>query len=178
MRSIERAAGEAFRTIGMAAVAEDEPATAVELIRFVDARMAWVATDATDQAVGYLLVEEIDGCAHVEQVTVHPAYARRGIGAAMIDEAEDWAAKRELNGLTLTTFADVPWNAPYYSRLGFTLLPERSWGAALRRKVALEVEHGLHAWPRVVMQRPIRTARSHDAAADRMSLAAEAAEGS
>lgn len=154
---IERAAGEAFRTVDMASIAEDEPATSAELMQFIDARMAWVATDAFDQSIGYLLIEQIDGCAHIEQVTVHPAHARRGVGAAMINEAEDWAAERELNGLTLTTFVDVPWNAPYYSRLGFTLLPERAWGAALRRKVALEAEHGLGAWPRVVMQRPIRT---------------------
>jgi GNAT superfamily N-acetyltransferase len=139
----------------MATVADDEPATAAELTGFVNAGMAWVDTDADDGPIGYLLVEEFDGRAHIEQVTVHPAHARQGIGAALIDEAGRWATDRGLAGLTLTTFADVPWNAPYYSRLGFTLLPESEWDTGMRSRVCRETEHGLHAWPRVVMERSV-----------------------
>lgn len=139
----------------MATVADDEPATAAELTRFLNAGNAWVETDADDQPIGYLLVEELDGRAHIEQVTVHPAHARRGIGAALIDEADRWAAERGLAGLTLTTFANVPWNAPYYARLGFTLLPESKWDAGIRSRVSREAEHGLDAWQRVVMERSV-----------------------
>lgn len=137
----------------MATVADDEPATAEELTGFVADGMAWVETDSSDHPIGYILLERLDGHAHIEQVTVHPAYARRGIGAALIDTAARWAEANGLHSLTLTTFADVPWNAPYYSRLGFRLAPESEWGAGMRRRVAREAEHGLDSWPRVVMTR-------------------------
>lgn len=140
----------------MASVADDEPASAAALTGFINAGMAWVVTDPDDQPIGYIILEELDGRAHIEQVTVHPAYARRGIGAALIDEAARWAAAKGWDELTLTTFADVPWNAPYYSRLGFTLLPEPDWDVGMRRRIAREAEHGLDAWPRVVMKRATR----------------------
>jgi ribosomal protein S18 acetylase RimI-like enzyme len=44
--------------------------------------VGWVETDDSDHAVAYLLLEQIDERAHIEQVTVHPDVARRGIGAA------------------------------------------------------------------------------------------------
>jgi GNAT superfamily N-acetyltransferase len=153
LRAIERAAGEAFRSIDMATVADDEPTTAAALTAFVNAGRAWVETNSDDKPIGYILLEELDGRAHIEQVTVHPAYARRGFGAALIDEAARWAAANGLSELTLTTFAKVPWNAPYYARLGFTVLPEQDWDVGMRGRVTREAEHGLDAWPRVVMKR-------------------------
>lgn len=151
--AIERAAGEAFRNIQMGVVADDPPPTVEGLALFLESGMAWVETDRDDVPVAYLLVEELDRRGHIEQVTVHPAYARRGLGAALIQRAAQWAAGRRLDGLSLTTFADVPWNAPYYSRLGFTMLPEHAWTAGLRKRVADEAAHGFGAWPRVVMVR-------------------------
>ena len=48
------------------------------------------------------------------------------------------ANNRGLSAVTLTTFCDIPWNAPYYERLGFSELPEPEWGPQLRALVALE----------------------------------------
>ena len=47
--------------------------------------------------------------------------------AANCAEAARWvrgAAEQGARGVTLRTFADVPWNAPFYARLGFTPVPE------------------------------------------------------
>jgi hypothetical protein len=57
--------------------------------------------------------------------------------------------------VTLTTFADVPWNAPYYRRLGFADVPPGAQGPGLRRLRAHEAEVGLDRWPRVAMARPL-----------------------
>jgi effector-binding domain-containing protein len=43
---------------------------------------AWVATGPDDAPVGYLIADVVDGCLHVEQVSVHPRCARRGVGFA------------------------------------------------------------------------------------------------
>ena len=62
--------------------------------------------------VAYLLLDIVDAAAHIDQVSVHPSHARRGLGRTLIEAAADWAAGEGLESLTLTTFAEVPWNAP------------------------------------------------------------------
>lgn len=133
---LERAAGAPFAAIGMPEIADDEPPAPHELAHYLDAGVALVAVpDATDlphvtdlpqqpgpgPIAGYLLAEPVDGALHIEQVSVHPDHARRGIGRALI---EHLAAGTDAPALTLTTFADVPWNAPYYARCGFRPLAD------------------------------------------------------
>ena len=112
MRGIEAAAGELFRHVGMAAVADDPPPALDALAVYQQDGRAWVATDAADDPIAYLLLDVVGRFAHIEQVTVHPRYARRGVGRLLIEEAARWAGARGLSGLTLTTFEEVPWNAP------------------------------------------------------------------
>ncbi len=97
----------------------------------------------------------LDGSAHVEQVSVHSDYARRGLGAALLDHTATWAQRHGLAALTLTTFTDVPWNAPYYERLGFRHLCDTELTPGLRAVRAREAERGLDAWPRTTMRRDI-----------------------
>ena len=106
MRGIEVAAGEAFRLVGMAAIADDEPPALDVLAWYQRDGRAWVATDSTDGPIAYILLDVVDQFAHIEQVTVHPRYARRGIGRALIEEAARWATARGLDWLTLTTFKE------------------------------------------------------------------------
>lgn len=117
---------------------------------------AWVATDVVDHPVAYVLVDGLDGVGHVEQVSVHPGHAGQRLGCALIDTAATWAARNELPALTLTTFADVPWNGPYYARLGFRVMAPEEIGDGLRRVREHEAALGLDRWPRVAMYRPVR----------------------
>lgn len=154
LRDIERAAGELFRPLGMAAVADDEPPSVQTLASYCAAGRAWAATDE-GRPVGYLLLDGVGVSAHVEQVTVHPAAARRGLGRLLIDAAGHWAASQGLRELTLTTFRDVAWNAPYYARIGFTVVPDDRLSDPLRKIREHEAALGLDQWPRVVMSRPV-----------------------
>lgn len=160
LRDVENAAGAPFRDLGMAAVADDEPLSVADLAVFQIAGRAWVAVDSSDQPIAYLLLEVVDGAAHVEQVSVHPEHAGHGLGRALLDTAEDWAKQRGLTALTLTTYVDVAWNAPYYRRLGFTILAEDQIGDGLRRIREHEAAHGLTRWPRVAMRREITDGES------------------
>ena len=72
-----------------------------------------------DFPVGFIVVDPIDGRVHVEQVSVHPDHARWGIGGMLINHVGRWAAGPGIDALTLATFRGVPWNGPYYARLGF-----------------------------------------------------------
>ncbi|QKW23830.1 GNAT family N-acetyltransferase [Kitasatospora sp. NA04385] len=155
LQEIERAAGAGFREVGMPEIADDEPFSAAELAPFLAAGLAWVAVDGADRPVAYLIAERIDGALHVEQVSVHPAHARRGIGRALLEHLATRARAEGVSALTLTTFADVPWNAPYYARCGFHPVPDDTLGPGLREVRAREAAHGLDRWPRLVMSRPL-----------------------
>lgn len=156
LRDIERAAGEAFRAIGMDAVADDEPFSVAELTSYLVAGLAAVAVDGADVPVAYLVAAAVDGDLHIEQVSVHPGAGRRGVGRALVEYVAVYGRERGFAALTLTTFADVPWNAPYYARLGFRVLPGDAIGPELREVRRREAEHGLDRWPRVCMRRPLR----------------------
>jgi GNAT superfamily N-acetyltransferase len=153
--TIEIEAGSLFRDVGMAAIADDDPGSVAELAVYQAEGRAWVSVDDDDRPVAYLIAEVVDGHAHVEQVSVRPSHARRGLGSALIETLAAWARERGLAALTLTTFTAVPWNAPYYERLRFRVLEEAEIGAGLREIRRVEAARGLDAWPRVAMLRPL-----------------------
>ena len=146
LREIERSAGLAFAELGMAAIAEDEPPSVETLRAYQRDGRAWVYGDP---AVAYLIADWVDGNLHIEQVSVHADHAGHRIGRRLIEHVAAWAG----TPLTLTTFAEVPWNAPYYERLGFRRLGEDELTAGLREIRAAEAAHGLDRWPRVAMRR-------------------------
>lgn len=114
----------------------------------------WVAL-ADDVPVGFAHVEVIEhGAAHLEEIDVHPHHGRRGLGTKLIREVCQWAARNGYGAVTLTTFRDVPWNSPFYSRLGFDVVAPEHLSASLRATVEDETRRGLDPSRRVVMQRP------------------------
>lgn len=83
-----------------------------------------VVSEAADGApVGFVHVIEHDDAAHIEQLSVHPDHGRRGHGRALLDAAIDEAADRGAKVVTLRTYADVAWNAPFYASAGFAERP-------------------------------------------------------
>ncbi len=155
---IERAAGEQFREVGMDFVADDDPGTVPELDAYVRAGRSWVAVDDDDRPMAYLIADELDGDLHIEQVSVDPAYARRRLGADLIERAAEYARRHRFPALTLTTYADVPWNGPYYARLGFRVMALEELTPGLVAVRAAEARRGLDRWPRVCMARPVSLA--------------------
>ena len=154
LRELERAAGRAFAPLGMDLVAEDEPPSPAVLRSSLAAGRAWVHLVGSTP-VAYLIADVVDGCAHVEQVTVHPEHAGRRIGFGLIEHLAAWARGRGHPALTLTTFTEVHWNGPYYLRCGFRYLRDSEITPGLREIRAAEARAGLDAWPRACMRREI-----------------------
>jgi GNAT superfamily N-acetyltransferase len=93
----------------------------------------WVALEG-GIAAGFAAVESLDGTAHLEQLSVLRAFGRRGIGRLLLDTALAHAD----GALTLTTYAHVPWNAPWYARRGFKVLSEDAWSSGLAERMREE----------------------------------------
>ena len=106
-------------------------------------------------AVAYIRIDEVDGIAHVDQLAVLPAVARRGIGKALLDAAVEWAAERGYPAMTLSTFAESDWNQRVYD--ADRLRPDRA--ADARACANCATGSGPSAWtrsaPRVVMRREL-----------------------
>jgi GNAT superfamily N-acetyltransferase len=139
----------------MPEIAAAEPMAADELARYAADGRSWVALDPAGEVVGYVVVDVVDGNAHVEQLSVAPSHQGAGYGRALIDRVAAWAAAGGRPALTLTTFRDVPWNAPLYRHLGFRDLDEAEIGPGLAALREHEATLGLDPALRTCMRRPV-----------------------
>ena len=150
LQQVERLSGQQFRSVGLDQIADDKPTAVADLSVYIATGRCWIAAE-DDEIVGYLLVDEVDGNAHIEQVSVVPEHQGRGIGRRLINAVEEWAQARGAPALTLTTFTDVPWNRPLYEHLGFRVMDEQEIGPELRDLREKEAAHGLDPEIRVCM---------------------------
>ena len=162
IRQVERSAGVRFTDVGMEWVASHEPMSASLLTEFARSGRSWVVDGADGRPVGYVVVEIVDGCAHIEQLSVDLEHQSQGIGKALIEAAESWAVSCRLQALTLTTFAEVPWNRPLYEHLGFSVLAEDELSPGLRKIRDDEAKRGLDPATRVCMRKVIGSTTWHD----------------
>jgi ribosomal protein S18 acetylase RimI-like enzyme len=103
--------------------------------------------------VGFIMVSKIDDHAHIDEVDVLPDYGRRGIGRALMDRACNWAKAQGLITVTLSTQANVPWNQPYYEKLGFEIMPPAEWTPAYQKIQQIEIDAGFPMQDRVLMKK-------------------------
>jgi ribosomal protein S18 acetylase RimI-like enzyme len=45
--------------------------------------------DEADEPAGFLMAHVVDGCLHIDQVSVDPGSARRGLGRALLEHAAE-----------------------------------------------------------------------------------------
>ena len=154
LQQVERLSGQRFREIGLSEIADDDPPSVDELRAYISAGRCWIAAEG-DEIVGYLLIDQVDGNAHIEQVSVAPDHQGRGVGRRLVDAAERWAHERGAPAVTLTTFTDVPWNRALYEHLGFRVMDEQGIGPELRALREQEAAHGLDPEIRVCMIRDL-----------------------
>ncbi len=112
----------------------------------------WVAL-ADDTPVGFALVEMLaKDRPHLEEIDVHPQHGRRGVGTALLRAVCEWVSRSGYSEMTLTTFRAVPWNKPFYSRLGFEAVSTDELRPELAAVVQDETARGLDPQRRVVMR--------------------------
>jgi GNAT superfamily N-acetyltransferase len=147
--AIERAAATRFHTTPYTALADFPLAsTGIDL----DHEFVWVVTDGHDRPVAFAIAHHLDGSVHLHELDVHPDHARQGLGRRLIAAVADWARGCGATALTLTTFQDVAWNGPYYSRLGFRTLDPVALSPALAAVRQAEADAGLPMASRICMQ--------------------------
>ncbi|OIK02838.1 GNAT family N-acetyltransferase [Streptomyces sp. MUSC 14] len=113
-----------------------------------------------EPVVGFTTVTTVDGNLHLAQLSVHPKHGRQGLGGLLLDAVVRHGLSRGLPAITLTTFRDVPFNAPWYRARGFADLDRSQWGPDLQRVWQEEAEAGVEVAPRIAMSRPLADHRA------------------
>ena len=150
--AVETAAAGRFAGIGLVAIARGRPTAEAEYRRLAADRRLWVSEAEEGRPVGLAIAGAVDGQGYLAELSVHPDYGRRGLGRALTAAVEDWARAQTFARVYLTTFRDVPWNQPYYERLGFAVVAEDKAGPELRAIRQNERARGLDDLsPRVCM---------------------------
>ena len=113
----------------------------------------WVAL-ADDFPVGFAHAVVLEpGAVHLEEVDVEPEHGRRGLGRGLVEAVCVSAVAAGYCCVTLTTFRDLPWNMPFYVRLGFEVIPPDELSPALRAVLQDETRRGFDPARRVAMRR-------------------------
>jgi GNAT superfamily N-acetyltransferase len=125
--------------------------------------VACISESDDEKIVGFVHFSVLEGdpsgdCIFIDEIDVLPSFGRKGIGSGLVQEVEKIGRDRDCTSIALTTFATIPWNGPWYSRLGFEEVPPEQWTENLRNAWNRDMEAGLGRfpnYPRILMQKSL-----------------------
>jgi GNAT superfamily N-acetyltransferase len=152
LAEIEQSAARLFLDTPYSFLVDADPLPLSVVQQQFQAGLVWVAVNWHEVVVGYAIAREVDGTLYLQEIDVAPEHGRRGIGSALVSTVCAWAKQQGYWIITLSTFRDVAWNAPFYSKLGFRILDESELTTGLQQIRLQEIEAGLPESERVIMQ--------------------------
>lgn len=151
---IEEAAGRMLHGLGLLDETRDEGFPEEVLAHLVGLGQVFVACE-DGRPVGMAIVSVHGDVVYLEEMDVLPECGRRGFGGRLLEHVCAWAGEKGM-AVTLSTFRDLPWNAPFYRKHGFVELEAPAWTAWMREIREKEAERGLRVDARVMMRRDAR----------------------
>lgn len=152
----DRAASELFRPTGlvpnMGTVPESVPADT--LSQSIDDGLVIVITDERGP-VGFSLTQLRLPTLYLDQLSVDPAHGRKGLGRGLVIATFALAESRGAKDVTLSTFRDLPWNGPFYKKMGFREIPRAKLTDWMVEIEAIQAET-LDVTKRCFMRRAVR----------------------
>ena len=150
LTSIERAAAEIFPEGMIPDEVKDYVLSMEDFEKALDKNQLWTAITSNNQPVGFAMALVNDEFAMLAEIDVDPDHQQKGLGKALVQTVIEWARSEGFKRLSLTTFNNVAWNAPFYERMGFRRLHSNELTANLAAILEKEEELGLK--DRVAMQ--------------------------
>ncbi|MCW3479890.1 GNAT family N-acetyltransferase [Neisseriaceae bacterium JH1-16] len=155
LQAIERAAAERFRDDPVGPLFAAHGLSLAELERGRAANLLWVGVASDGELAGFALVSRHGAEAHLDEIDVGPAHGGQRLASALLETLCAELAQAGCLALTLSTLADVAWNAPSYARRGFATLAESEWDERLRVCREAERAAGFPMARRVLMRREL-----------------------
>lgn len=72
-----------------------------------------------DGIIGFAAIRTVGRELHLAELSVARAHQRCGVGSLLIRAMMIDARNSGYRAITLNTYRDIPWNAPFYARFGF-----------------------------------------------------------
>ncbi|WP_416907025.1 MAG: GNAT family N-acetyltransferase [Polymorphobacter sp.] len=154
LAAIERSAAALFVGTHAAAFAAGPTTHPRTLARGHAAGLLWVS-EMDGAVAGFLLAEPCPEGLYLRELSVAAAAQRRGHGRALMRAGIDHARAAGAAAVLLTTDRTLPWNAPFYARLGFRLCTEGDMPATLRARLDRQIAEGMDATKRCAMVLPL-----------------------
>lgn len=150
--AIEASAAQSFRGHPQFSwIADGDVQSEQDHLDYVKQQMEWVAVDNDDLPIGFINIQMLDNSLHINEVSVCQTCQGKGIGKQLIQHIIAYAQEQGVHSVSLTTFRDIPWNAPYYQRLGFRLMAESDLSDEIKSILQEEVDAGFNAQDRCAM---------------------------
>ena len=155
---LEQSAGLSFRADRELAWLADAGNLSPERYREIIADgWSWIAEDERGRPVAFAAASREGLELHLWELDVHIEYQRRGTGRRLLQRLIAEATAAGIPAMTLTTFRDVPWNAPFYRSMGFALIGPGELDPRLAGLLAKEASMGMPAERRCAMRRTLPT---------------------
>ena len=163
LQELEMAAGALYRSQKMDWVADAPPMTLTDLETFQKNGALWLVEELVEEKgreegrppyAAFAALGELQPGSrslHLHEISVHPAYQGHGLGRRLMERLIAHAEMRNYHTLTLTTFTEVPWCAPFYETFGFVIVPENQAPEPLIDVLEEEKRRGLMGAPRCAM---------------------------
>lgn len=153
MPAIERAAAELFRSDPDLAGSDFDDVWEPDELRPLIRKGHCLVVHVGDELAGFLASEPFRRELHIHEMSVDPRFQQRGIGAGLLRACAVDARNCGFAALTLTTFRDVPWNGPFYARMGFAEVTDLASHSRLAAALEEEARRGLPRERRCAMIR-------------------------
>ena len=158
MQTIDLESSELFRGTGLIEFGPDEQLEPIPEDRLRQAfgdQLIWVAADAEDRPVGFCMCADMGPDLYLDQVSVLTTHGKQGLGAQLVQRAIEEASNRKHKRVTLSTFRDVPWNGPFYQRLGFKEISPRRY-TDWQKDIVERQKETMDVTLRCFMERPVK----------------------
>ncbi len=88
------------------------------LIQAHENKTLWIAVEQ-EKPIGFLAATPLDDALHIQEISVEFGCQGKGFGRDLINAVIAETRIREYSGISLTTNRIIPWNGPFYERIGF-----------------------------------------------------------
>lgn len=158
LQHAERAAAEMFRGLDLISFGpEGAQVTPAPYHRQTIRDGLAFAAIVNDVPIGFAIGAKFPDSFYLAELSVDPAHGRQGIGRALVQRFIDEARTRRGRAVTLSTFRDVAWNAPFYASMGFHEIDRELHTDWMRQYERAQTDNGLDIAKRCFMRLPLAT---------------------
>lgn len=135
-----------FATIpSLSDLASPEKDTSAKLLEILSHGLIYLV-ETTPQIAGFIATQPHDNVVYIAEIATHADYRGKGIGSVLLEAVFEYAVAEAKNAgnatarVSLTAYADVPWNGVWYRRKGFREVEAGSLGAWHVEKMRVDKE--------------------------------------